>query len=146
MRFFAERLLPSLLAGAGPVRIPATNWQDVGARGVGIPLRGQGLRAVGFGSSQVMLLGAVGDDIVKTPRLVGNCDEFVLSIEDSAIAFVFPENRVTSFQRFAGEGRAQTDAFEWCRCFAFEFTRVFGAADIETGGHDVNDVAGLGFE
>src|ERR1043166_6652737 len=93
-----------------------------------------------------MLLGAVGDSVIKPPGLVGEGDQFIASIQDGAVAFVFPKNRVAASKSFSFEIRLEADAFIRRDRFAVELGRILRAGDIEARGDDINEIARLWFE
>lgn len=91
-----------------------------------------------------MEFGAVGFKVVEFPGAgAALADEFEVADADGCVALVFPKESV-SFDGVVCEGGDEAFAFHGQDGFAVELLRVVGATDIDTGGHDVDEVAGLG--
>src|SRR5262249_4808821 len=108
----------------------------------GVPLFAQGFDTLWLGPGKIPQLHAIGLQVVKFPRpsLVG--DELPFAVAHGAVAFVFPESRA-ALDRSIGERRKQALALRGLQLVALVLTGVFGSGSLQTGRHQVDEVADL---
>ena len=80
--------------------------------GPSVPPGGEFVRSVGVLSGKVVLLGAIGFEVVQLPSSVAaEGDELPIADTNSGVPFVFPEDRI-SLDRFVGERRDEAATFQ----------------------------------
>src|SRR4051812_38887299 len=90
-----------------------------------------------------MQLGAVLLQVIQLPGTVSSQpNQFPIIHPNGGIAFVSPVKGIT-FDRLIRQRRAQTAPFHWWDRVPLKFFWIFGAAEMDTRRHDIDQVAGL---
>ena len=85
----------------------------------------------GCSADQIVLLGAVGLEIVQLPRAAPFLHELPAAVAHGFIPFVLPKDWLGAVERLPREGRQQAHAFHRQDRVSLEFGRVFRTGEFD---------------
>ena len=109
-----------------------------------LPCVGEFFGFLGHLGGEVVLLGAVGFEVVERPGVAFGGDELPVADADGFVVFVQPPEAVAGDGFVFGKGSDEALARRRGDGFAFPVLGLLDADEFEHGGHDVDDVRGCG--
>lgn len=119
--------------------------QHLSTLGPRLPFSGEFFDFLGLGGGEVVMLGAVGFEVIEFPRTVSaGADEFQIAVAHGGVAFMLPEERAGDGETFRWGDKEgfQRHAFQGRDGVAVSLFRIAGTTDIGAGRHDVDQVRG----
>ena len=118
-----------------------------GFLGPRLPALGHISKTLRLGLGKIVQLRAIRINVVQFPRTIGALgNELPSTFAHGTVAFVLPINRLFTTNVLAVKGRRKRSALQGHDRDLAHLGWILGAAEIDTGGHKVNEMAGLAFK